>query len=119
MLYLLYFFYSYIKMFSFVKLIVKLHEGIINYIERYHPNIDKLIFYESEQYNIVKIVFCYFYGIFLAYIFWDFFIFNIGFSTEFTYNLLAITTIFLGELLILYVFLLICWPMGKIIIYAG
>lgn len=60
------------------------------------PGVYNILFKSDEKYIFLKILLCYFYGLFLGYLFWDFIILHIGFSFKLTYMVLCILMILLG-----------------------
>lgn len=65
------------------------------------------IFFGSDQKNVfIKILLCYFYGLFLGYLFWEFIILHIGFSFQLTYMALCMLMILLGMFFLSFFFFL-------------
>lgn len=65
------------------------------------PGAYNILFESDEKYIFMKILLCYFYGLFLGYLFWEFIILHIGFSFQLTYMVLCILMILLGTFLFL------------------
>lgn len=76
--------------------ILRIFRKFLKVFNKKCPGVYNILFESNQKYIFLKILLCYFYGLFLGYLFWEFIILHIGFSFKLTYMVLCILMILLG-----------------------